>query len=178
MLFLSAGYFPLLADKSHHLIITGGDPLIQQDQIVEFFDFCKDKGEPVEHWYVECENQGELMPGELFYSYINLWNISIKLANSGMSESKRIKPAIIQRYARINSAIFKFPVEKETDMMEIFMLQSEFKIPSGRIWLMPICSTREDHARVGAIVADLCMRFGYKFSARLQVVLWDKTVGV
>lgn len=174
-LFLDAGYFRLLDARTHHLIITGGDPLIQQKQIVGFMRYCEQQGEPVGQWFIECENQAELMPSPEFCELIDLWNISPKLANSGMSVGKRIKPDVIRRHVNFHNAIFKFPVATEADMAEVLEFQRSFSIQSGRIYLMPICSTRVQHEEVGAIVAACAMRYGFRFSARLQVVLWDKT---
>lgn len=176
--FSKLGYFAKLNARTHHLVITGGDPLIQQDAIAAFLLYCQHKGERINDWYIECENQGQLMPMAPFSSLINLWNISPKLTNSGMSEAKRFNDTVMAYYIA-KPAIFKFPVSCEADVKELIAdWQTRYHIPSGRIYLMPICTTREEHAKVGAEVAALAQKFGFRFSPRLQVVLWDKTCGV
>jgi organic radical activating enzyme len=176
--FHNEGHFKLLAARTHHLVITGGDPLLQQDRLIEFMLYCQSLGEPVDSWFVECENHAVIMPKSDFSSFVDLWNISPKLANSGMEPATRNVPEVVRCHVERHQAIFKFPVRDELDLQEVLAYQNQYHIKSGRIYLMPICSTRTEHERVGCEVARLAIKYGFRFSARLQVVLWDKTVGV
>jgi 7-carboxy-7-deazaguanine synthase len=176
--FQKLGHFSRLNHHSHHLVITGGDPLLQQGQIVEFLDYCALRGERVDDWYIECENQAFLKPDQRFVDYVSLWNISPKLSNSGMSEDKRTIPSVVEFYVNRCQAIFKFPISGIADLLEVLAYQRRFSIQSGRIWLMPVCSSREQHEAKGKEVAEICIQHGLKFSPRLQLVLWDASVGV
>jgi organic radical activating enzyme len=176
-MFADAGYFTRLNKHECVLVLTGGDPLLQQGAILEFFYHCISRGESVGDWRIEVENQGSLMPGRDFSHFIQQWNISPKLSNSGVPRARRIVPEVIE-FLKRQRAYFKFPISSHKDLAEVQEYLEMFNIPKSRVSLMPICSTREEHVRVGAIVADLCKNSGYRFSPRLQLVLWDKTCGV
>lgn len=177
-LFNNAGYFARMNHHTHHLVITGGDPLLQQFNIAAFLAFCADRGEQVDNWYIECENQGFIPPAKEFSEYVSLWNISPKLSNSGIAEERRIISANIDFYVNRCQAIFKFPVANKEDILEVIAFQRRFSIQSGRIWLMPVCSTRTEHETAGRLVAEMAKQYGLKFSPRLQLVLWDRANGV
>lgn len=177
-LFAGAEYFHKLNKGIFHLVITGGDPLLQGDRIAEFLQYCDDRGEQTTHWFIECENQGSLVPPQNFTDWIQLWNISPKLTNSGMDEAKRIVPKVMEAHARRPNAIFKFPVATKDDLLEVCAIIQRFRINPRNVYLMPVSATREEHQSKGAEVAAWCIKEGFNFSPRLQLVLWDKTCGV
>lgn len=177
-LFNSVGYFSRLNHHTHHLVITGGDPLLQQEAIAGFLAFCSERGEQVGNWFIECENQGFIQPLPIFAGYVSLWNISPKLENSGIAEERRIVPSNIEFFVNRCQAIFKFPVDAPNDLMEVLAFQRRFALQSGRIWLMPVCATRAEHEVKGRAIAEMAKQYGLKFSPRLQLVLWDKANGV
>ncbi len=176
-LFNNAGYFALLNSGKSVLVLTGGDPLIQQDKIAAFFTLCEGRGERVGSWRIEVENQGSLMPHPQFSAFIHQWNISPKLANSGMPLDKRIVPGVIDYLVRHNS-YFKFPVSRDADMPEVLDYMKTYRVPPSRTYLMPLCATDVDHARVGRDVIELCKTYGLKFSPRMQLAFWNKATGV
>lgn len=178
-LFSKRGWFQLLADQ-HHLIVTGGDPLLQQSALVDFFDYCMNRNVPVDRWTIEVENQGSLMPSPMLLPYIAQWNISPKLSNSGEPFEKRIKPDILRAHATNCQAvtIFKFPIKEEEELQEVEHIRALAGIRKSQVQLMPLCSTRKEHEEVGRKVAAMCIREGYGFSPRLHLALWDMTTGV
>ncbi len=177
-IFKAAGYFDALA-KGAHLVITGGDPLIQQRALVEWFEFLikKEKLSP-RNWFIEVETEGVLQPMMQFADYVRQWNVSPKLANSGMSLEKRRKLPVLNWHNQWNS-IFKFPVRYDTDdLAEVFDLIRFVDIPRERVWLMPVCATREDFIKESGAVIDWCKQYGFNFSSRLHLVVWNKACGV
>ncbi len=176
-MFSEAGYFANLNKGTRVLIITGGDPLIQQEKIAEFLLFCQSRGENVGNWKIEVENQGSILPKPIFANFVSQWNISPKMSNSGMPEDKRIVPAVIDYLVRHNST-FKFPVANEKDVEEVKDYVRRFGIHPSRVYLMPVASTREQHEIVGREVVKLCLTNGYRFSPRLHLALWNLATGV
>lgn len=163
--------------KGAHLVITGGDPLIQQKALVEMLLRMEEFGQPVSAMFIEVETEAVLMPSPDFLKMVRQWNVSIKLTNSGMPVERRIKPEVINFHAFSNS-YFKFPVAEQSDLNEVDDLVRRFRIKRNRVYLMPICNTRETHTAMSQKVAAMCMMSGYSYSPRLQLALWDQATGV
>jgi len=157
-----------------HLVITGGNPLLQEKGIVEFYYALLN--EIVDAPYIEVETQGSSHPSN---SIVDQYNVSPKLSNSGVPDFKRIKEDVIRFHVNGPLSCFKFVVRNNDDVEEArydFILP--FQIKRCKIWLMPEASTREELIKVSPEVIELCKTYGYNFSNRLQLMVWNKTIGV
>jgi 7-carboxy-7-deazaguanine synthase len=163
--------------RNAHLILTGGDPLIQQNMLYYFASVLLREVLPAK-FVVELETEGVIQPETLMTMVVSWFNVSPKLANSGIPESRRYKPNVLGFHARRDQDIFKFAVSKEEDVFEALKLSESLSVPLHRIWIMPICSTRKEHEETSPMIAELAKKYGCNFSPRLQLVLWDKAVGV
>ena len=63
--------------SNRHLVITGGEPLMQQDDLAELLTFLKPK------FYVEIETNGTILPNNALSTLVDQWNVSPKTSNSG-----------------------------------------------------------------------------------------------
>lgn len=162
--------------NGHHLVLTGGSPIRQQEALELLlqrfytrYDFLP---------FVEVENECTRMPSKEMLRLVNCWNNSPKLSNSGMKSKIRIKPDILETLTQTQDSWFKFVVDCEEDWEEI---QQDFIDPGliykSRIILMPKFSKLED-LEINKRIADMAVKYGVRFSTRLQVVLWDQTTGV
>ena len=43
---------------------------------------------------------------------------------------------------------------------------------------MPCCGSRDEHTEKSTMVAELCKEHHFKFSPRLQLVIWDMALKV
>lgn len=171
-LFASAGYMNQLRDGAH-LVITGGEPLMQQDCIIEFLRALPSRT------YVEIETNGTLRPSPELYPLVNQFNISLKLANSGMPLGRRCKAdAIADFRATTRDTWFKFVVSSVEDIQEVADLVEKFNLPQRKIILMPACSTQSVLRKLLPMIADACKEKTWRLSSRLQLELWDQTTGV
>ncbi len=166
-----------------HLILTGGEPTLDKHQeaishlvgILLTRDF-----EP----YIEVETNGTIEPHEEFARYVNQWNVSLKLSNSGMPEDERINPDAIRWYRDLHEedvfidACFKFVVSSEDDLEEIDDLVDRFDIPDSMIMLMPAGYTQDRLRETYPEVAEICKSRGWDFTPRLQVDTWNEATGV
>jgi organic radical activating enzyme len=161
-----------------HLILTGGEPLMQQDNLLSFIKWF----ESMFNFFptFEIETNGTIIPNRILFEDIVYWNVSPKLSNSGETSNRRINQlaiADISKYAL--EYIFKFVVSNHQDVLEIFQdypLMEE--IPKHHIVLMPAGSTNEQLAITRPIVAEACKGLGLRYCDRLQVAIWDKATGV
>lgn len=160
-----------------HLIMTGGSPLKQQEQVLQFIKrfIQKYSFKP----FIEIENEGVLMPLEELIRYIDCWNNSVKLANSGMKEKARYKPTIIEKLATLPNSWFKFVVDTEEDWQEIleFFINPNL-IRKDQIIVMPQGQTQEELLKTRELTADLAIKYNLRFCSRLHIDLWDKKTGV
>lgn len=162
------------------LVITGGEPLLQQDQFrllkVTLGNLLKAE------FRIEIETNGTILPTDETVTITDQFNVSPKLSNSGMEAEKRIKTASMEclsRLARRNKAIFKFVITRPEDIKEVFEdYIKPFDIPKSKVWLMPGCSTQDQYNKVAPLVADIAKDRGLHFSTRLQINLWNETTGV
>ena len=161
-----------LMDGSH-LVITGGEPMLQQDALT---DFLNDLDMDI---YVEVETNGTIEPTAEFMGHVAQWNISPKLSSSGNMKSVAINDEVLCRFSQeydkpFGKVQFKFVVHDSDDLKEIMDLD----LPRERVWLMPSGSTREELDSRASFVASSAILLGYNYSHRLQVAIWNLTTGV
>jgi 7-carboxy-7-deazaguanine synthase len=77
------------------------------------------------------------------------------------------------------NAVFKFVVANPEDVMEI---KADFAIVvknfPNKLYLMPACETREELEKNAFWVVEICKNMGWRFCNRLQIAIYNKTVGV
>jgi len=155
-----------------HLVITGGEPLLQQTGLVDFLDAIKKE---IPHLFVEIETNGTLLPSDKFAELIDHWNVSPKLANSGNELSARCNPNAIAYFDGRPSVCFKFVVSGLKDVLEAI---DTYTTSHHNTYLMPACDSIEEFNKVAPIVAEIAKDYTLNFSPRLQINLWNQTTGV
>ena len=163
-----------------HLVITGGEPMLQQKQLIPFINLLQSKFS--KKIWIEVETNGTVEIDSNFMSLVDQFNVSPKLGNSGMPERLRIKnlPMIqLSALSEMDQVFFKFVVTSEKDIEEVLKdYINVFGLPRRNIWIMPGCSTRAQFEQTSPIAAEVCKQHGFKFSSRLQINLWNEVTGV
>ena len=113
-----------------------------------------------------------------FAGVVDQFNVSPKLANSGMAEEQRLKFEALRSLAATGKAWFKFVLTAPGDLVEIESMAARVPIDRDRILLMPEGRTVPELDETAAWLADLCRENGYRFSDRLHVRLWGDKRGV
>lgn len=160
--------------KGAHLIITGGEPMLQQEAIFELINHLDEvyNTRP----YIEFETNGTIPVIEKLKKGVDRqFNISPKLKNSGESYDRRI---IHNDYLVIQNAQFKFVVGSEEDIIEAFFIAKQNRIPTNKIWLMPAASSEVELKNIQGYVAEQCIKMGCNYSNRLHIQIWNKKTGV
>ena len=150
------------------VVVTGGEPL-ESALFVPLVETLKTSG-----FTIEVETSGTLPPPR---APVDQWNVSVKLANSGVPEAKRINPAAIRAFLG-KDAWWKFVVVDERDCAEVLTLAERFALPRERILLMPEGIRREEILERSAWVVEACKRHGFRYSPRLHILLWGARRGV
>jgi 7-carboxy-7-deazaguanine synthase len=159
------------------LVLTGGSPLLQQASLILLLEgFVSNFGfKP----FIEIENECVLIPDPKLVTWVDVWNNSPKLRTSGNKLSKRYKPEIIKSTSELDNSYFKFVITEDGDWDQI---EKEFLEPGlikkSQIVLMPEGETREELHNNRHIAIDMAIKHSIRYSDRLQVVFWNKTVSV
>ena len=166
-----------------HVVITGGEPLVGSDLAVRpgLADLTGRLKDLRRH--ITIETSGLIFVPDLA---CDLMSISPKLRNSVPKDAKlaavhgdsRLDIAVIRKLIDRYDYQLKFVVDSETDLAEIRKTLDEIgDVDRRKIVLMPQVVTRDELARKGPMVAELCMRAGFSYSPRLQVMLWNNESG-
>jgi len=153
------------------LVITGGEPMLQQKEIIELI-----YGGTLNVDRIEIETNGTIVPDVELFDRVQ-FNVSLKLANSGMTEDKRLRSKAIEGYVEAKS-IFKFVVDTPEDFEEIQQILYRYNIDNSRVWLMPQGRTQEELNEKLSWLADICIANGFNLTNRLHVQTWGAKRGV
>ena len=155
-----------------HLVVTGGEPMLQQEQMAGLVRSLKDRG-----FTFEVETNGTIAPTPEMAAYIDQWNVSPKLATSGNSLKERYLPGALRSFASMPQACFKFVVTRESDMDEVRRIMKDLSIPRERVLLSPEGRTPSVLQERSVWLSQLCVSEDLRFSPRLHIYLWGDTRG-
>lgn len=179
--FLRKGYLGHLEDGAH-LVITGGEPLLQQDALIEFLGKLKKTLNVTIK--VELETNGTIKAKKELLMMLDYIHISIKLSNSGMPLEKRFtmqgKEFIKELMTNWQGIDLEFKVVISTldDINELRDFASNLLIKNKMITLMPAASNRDQLEHNLLFCVEYAKKYHYKISSRLQIEIWNRTVGV
>lgn len=157
-----------------HVILTGGEPTMQQAGLYEFISYIKTTIN--QNAYFEVETNGTIMPNEFLLEQIDLWNCSPKLRNSGMDNAMTYKPNVIKELNKKNT-IFKFVVNSDKEWEEI---ERDYLpiVDREKIYLMPAGENQELLNENKQRVVELAKDKYLNFTTRLHIEIWNKKTGV
>lgn len=167
-----------------NVIWTGGEPTIPKNQraIVAYLDWYHKKYDRLQdkiHMYNEVETNGTIYMEDKFFKYINQINCSVKLANSGMHEKRRIVPRALERIMSHKNYWFKFVISTEECLKEIERdFIKPFNIPAKRVLMMPGLDKQENYHERTKFCMEMGKKYGYTGLTRLHVSAWDQLTGV
>ena len=155
-----------------HIVITGGEPLLQQVDLEPLVESLADDG----HTF-EVETNGTIVPLPGMVRHIGQWNVSPKLRTSGNTSEERQIPLAMETFARLPEAFFKFVVTAESDIDEVRALRDKYQLPPDRVLLMPEGRTRDALEKKSSWLSEACVRHGFRFTTRLHILIWGDERG-
>ena len=167
-----------------NLIWTGGEPTIPKNQraITAFLNWFNKKYDRLQskiNLYNEIETNGTIYIDRYLFPKLNQINCSVKLANSGMSEKRRIVPKALERIMQHPNYWFKFVISSEEDLEEIERdFIKPFNIPATRVLMMPGLDKQENYHERTKFCMEMGKKYGYTGLTRMHVSAWDQTTGV
>lgn len=152
------------------VVITGGEPLLQQRALVPLVRRLLDGGKRV-----EFETNGTLAPDAGLLCDRVSFNVSPKLANSGVNEAKRIVPAALEAFAASGRAVFKFVTRTVDELDEIAGLCERFGLTP--VYVMPEGTSVDALVQTTRVLADAVAARGWHLTQRLHVIAFEETRG-
>ena len=177
--------------RDEHLVITGGEPLLGwQRAYPDLLNHPKMKD--LKEITFETNGTQELHPE--FKEYLKEWNmsqwphgsggeitfsVSAKLSCSGESRKEAIRPDIVCEYEDIGYTYLKFVIATEEDAQEAIETADLFRQSGfgGPIYLMPVGGVESVYSLNNRRVAELAMKYGLRYSDRLQLPLFSNAWG-
>lgn len=175
-------------EEADHVVLTGGEPMIHNES-VELLEALSDHG-----YHTTVETNGTIYRD----APIDLASISPKLASSTPTserdpkgggewetqhENRRINADTLTNLIETYNSQLKFVVTGEGDMTEIESLLEELRTKSATtvsdedILLMPEGTTQSELGSTRNETAKLAMEYGYRYTPRLHVTLWNDAPG-
>ena len=153
------------------LVLTGGEPLVQQKELPDFLELLPNH-------MMEVETNGTIIPDAAVARRISQLNVSPKLAHAGNARS--LNPAVLSWFANEagEKSWFKFVVESERDIKDVEFLIETCGVERSRVIVMPQAGSLACLEGVRRNVAELCIRRGFRFPDRLHMTLWGDKKGV
>lgn len=158
--------------KVSNLVITGGEPLLQQNALTELVRKL------ISSIYIEVETNGTILPKKEFCNYIDQFNVSPKMSNSNNKYSMvcvDFKEVIDSEFVKI---LYKFVVTKSEDFKEIEQFKYEYYLYNEQIYIMPEGVNRLTQVQNMDWVVQMTMQYGFNFTPRLHILIWDNKRGV
>ena len=160
------------AAPGHRVVLTGGEPLLQQPALVALLDQLSPRV------CIEVETNGSVLPRPELARRVDQWNVSPKLENSGEPAVRRLRSKALRALRDTGRAWLKLVVATPACLDEADHLVAGLQWPRDRVLLMPEARTRAELMERAPAVAEACTVRGYRFSPRLQIALWDGRRGM
>lgn len=151
------------------VVITGGEPLLQADHVLGLAIGLVSAGRRV-----EIETNGTLAPPDELVDVVR-FNVSPKLASSGMSSRRRFDAAALRTFASCGKAVFKFVVTNRADLDQVAELVATYGL--APVWIMPEGRTAERIVAVTQEIADTVIAHGWNLTTRLHILAWGDRRG-
>ncbi|MCY0957722.1 7-carboxy-7-deazaguanine synthase QueE [Streptomyces sp. H27-H5] len=156
------------------IVITGGEPLLHQQQDGWLSLLAALRGALVE---VEVETNGTQAPNAHTTMLVTRFNVSPKLAHAGDPASKRIRPEALRALAETGKAAFKFVCQAAADVAEVTRFTEAHDLDPARVWVMPEGTDVPTLSARMAEIADPAILAGFNVSNRLHVAIWGDEKG-
>lgn len=153
------------------VVVTGGEPLLQQSHLPPLLRPLLARG--VE---VEIETAGVIAPTPEVVDLVTRFNVSPKLANSGNELDRRYRPEALRALQATGKAAFKFVAVDGNDLDEIAAMVDRCGLTN--VWVMPEGTDPATIVDRSRALVDPVLARGWNLTTRLHVLLWGDRRGV
>ena len=156
------------------LVITGGEPLLQDQALVSLILKLKTAHPGI---IIEIETNGTRLPSTQLQLHVDQFNVSPKLANSGMRYENAINRTALSYFAESPRSFFKFVVADHGQASAAMSVVNRFHIPTERVMLMPEGRTSDEISRRLPELERSASEFGVGVTDRSHIHEFGDTRG-
>lgn len=153
----------------HNIVFTGGEPLLQQSEIVKFMKMCP-------HYNCEIETNGTIIPSKELLKLVESgrvkFNCSPKLKSANNKQDLSSWEESIKIIASYETTTFKFVCQTRGDI-DFILEKYKDLIPHNQIVIMPEGVTKEENSRVYEEIIDKIIKHNLRTCPRLQNICFD-----
>jgi 7-carboxy-7-deazaguanine synthase len=162
----------LAQKKARHVVITGGEPMMQKD-ITDVANCFIEKG-----YLVTIETNGTIYNEKLHPS--TFISCSPKLKSSYPQEDSQALRLHCKNNSNLEDSLdkiiqhfedyqIKFVVNDQKDWGEVLHWQKKLQIPRDKVWIMPQGISKEQLQSKAIWLFQMCMEEGFSFTPRMHV---------
>jgi len=163
-----------------HVVLTGGEPMLQQTALIELASVLRVRGHSV-----EIETNGTVKPKASDWLRIAeqhadigvQFNVSPKLKSSGVAWDKAIDIDALLDYKHLG-AIFKFVITDSFDLVQVRYLHKELALDNKSIYLMPEGRTQAEILAKLPELFEVCAAEDFVLTPRLHVLAYNDKRGI
>ena len=169
----------LLANDCQHVVITGGEPLLQPDIV------------PLTHELRAAKRIVTVETAGTVYRPVaaDLMSVSPKLRNSEPPPERSARWALRHRAARVNRPVLlrllseypsqlKFVIDQPEDLVEVEeFLDAPPSLPRDAVWVMPQARTPLEIAVKAVWLEPAAVQHGFRYSSRLHIEMFGNVRG-
>lgn len=158
----------LRAQTCRRVVITGGEPMLQQLALIDLSKMLR-----ASNIVIEVETAGTIM---LLEDFADVYNVSLKLTNSGNKVLKAIVPEAIASFRATGKAVWKFVIARRDDLDEVERLVDEYALHP--VYIMPEGVTAEAVIQSTLAIADAVIDKNFILTTRLHTLIYGPRRGV
>ena len=176
-----------------HLAFTGGEPMLQQNGIVDvLYELHKMKNAPL---FITIETNGTREIKDCFKEWFSsglktptkkygtelFFSISPKLFLSGEKWEDAIKPDVVKQYHDISIyGQLKYVCDGSSRSWDEIAKATKLYRDLGinyPVWIMPVGGLREEQEKIQAEICNETVKRGYNFSPRVHCWIFGNQIG-
>lgn len=162
------------------IVITGGEPLIyfSSEIFYKFISYLVDRG-----YRITIETNATIEIDFTLYRIYRevIFAMGVKLANSNENFSKRVNYLAIESLIENSKdSFFKFVVDSEylREYKNFEIVKITKKFTKTDIYIMPVGDSIESLSKNDKSSIEFCKKFGYIFSDRAHIRVYNRRIGV
>lgn len=156
-------YAAVVATGMKALVISGGEPLLQQNNLKDLVWKLSTEG-----WWIELETNGTIAPTIFMAEFLDQINCSPKLASSQLPKQQRINVKALLTLTSCAKTNFKFVVDSDDDLQEMLCLVRNFGMKEVRV--MPQCQTKDELQAKEPRLQAIASAHGFIYCTRLSIL--------
>ncbi|HEX9030570.1 MAG TPA: 7-carboxy-7-deazaguanine synthase QueE [Streptosporangiaceae bacterium] len=155
---------------SGFLVVSGGEPMLQQARLVPLLRRAAADG-----WRIEMETAGVRSPDAGIADLVTQFNVSPKLSSSGNPLRRRINPVALRSLRSTRRAIWKFVAADSADLREVADVVASYDL--APVYIMPLGRTGDDVISIARALAPEVLDRGWNLTLRTHVILYGDMRG-